>query len=93
MNLPTIEAKKNQKMIQLRIYLYTDHLAQKKGAIRPKHAWDGGRLCVPANELHGITAGRKLVLHGFSDLPCKIEKILKENGITIHKPRTKTKAG
>jgi hypothetical protein len=53
------ETKAENKMIQIKVYLWTDQLAPKEGAILPKHAWEGGWVFLPANKLHGIRANRK----------------------------------
>jgi hypothetical protein len=86
------ETKAENKMIQIKVYLWTDQLAPKKGAILPKHAWEGGWVFLPANKLHGIRANRKKAFHRFSELLDTVGDILRQNGINIHEapPRRKT---
>jgi len=37
-------AKKEEKTLEIKIRLWTNEIAQKKGTIEPKHCWDAGSI-------------------------------------------------
>jgi hypothetical protein len=78
-------AKHGDKMIEIRIRLWTDSIAKDaKGMIVPKHAWDAGVVMLQRNESHSISPRDPLPFNGFADLPSKIEKVLLDQGVKIH---------
>ena len=48
-----IKAKKGERMIELKVYFWTNHIAKHKGHIVPKHAWSGGMARLEANRGQG----------------------------------------
>ena len=78
-------AKHGDKMIEIRIRLWTDKIADGgQDTILPKHAWDAGVVLLQRNETHGIAPKDPLPFNGMADLPSKIEKVLLAEGISIH---------
>ena len=84
-SIETREAEQGQRMIEVRIRFWTNDLADGEGRVRPKHAWSGGVVRISSNRSHGITPRTPVPFNSMADIPGKIEKVLIEHGITIHK--------
>jgi len=83
-------ARHNEKMIELRIRLWTNDLAEVKGEIIPKHAWDSGVVFMEKNQSHGIDPANPKPFHSLSELPSMIEAVLIKHGIKLHpSPRSR----
>jgi hypothetical protein len=91
LQLQPVKAPHGQKMIELRIRLWTDDIAPQKGYVVPKHAWDGGVVLVDRNDAHDLHPKDPIPFNGFSELPRAIEKALVSNGIKIHLSRRQRK--
>lgn len=78
------EAAYGKRMIEIRIRLWTDQIADGKGRIVPRHAWDAGVVRMDANASHEIVPAKPVPFNGFAELPGKIEKVLIDQGIKIH---------
>jgi hypothetical protein len=72
------------KTLQLRIYLFTDSIAETKGQIIPKHALDCGGVWMPGNEAHGIDGDNGAMFNSLNDLPGKIMEVLAQNHVVLH---------
>lgn len=79
------QATQGEKMIEVRIRFWTNDLAERKGDINPKHAWAGGVVLMDRNKSHGITPQNPVPFNSLLDLPGKIEKLLIDHGVKIHK--------
>jgi hypothetical protein len=79
------EAKHGSKMIEVKVRFWTNDLSEDKGKIRPKHAWGSGVVRIERNASHGIVPGKPIVFGSMAEIPAKIEKVLIDHGITIHK--------
>jgi hypothetical protein len=85
------QAKTNEKMIELRIRLWTNAIAKTKGEIIPKHAWDSGMIYMQRNSSHGIEPKKTRPFHSLMGLTASIEKVLIEHGVQLHPSRTTRK--
>jgi hypothetical protein len=81
------EAKQGEKMIEVKVRFWTNDLAEEKGRILPKHAWSSGVVRVNGNRAHGIVPQDVIHFHSLMDIPAAIEKLLIEQGITLHASR------
>jgi hypothetical protein len=79
------EAAHGEKMIEVKIRFWTNDLADGKGKIRPKHAWGSGVVRIERNPSHGVTPQEPLIFNSLAEIPEKIEKVLIDHGITIHR--------
>ena len=79
-----LEAKHGEKMIEVRIRLWTDGIAEEPGKIIPEHAWAKGVVRMQANEAHGIKSGDPLPFESLLSLGSAIEKALIGHGIVLH---------
>lgn len=84
------EAEQGKRMIEIRVRLWTNKIADGEGKIVPKHAWDAGVVRLNRNTVHGIATESPVPFNGFAELPAKIEKVLIEHGIKIH-PSSRTR--
>jgi hypothetical protein len=78
------EAAWGNRMIEIRVRFWTDSIADGKGKIIPKHAWDSGVVRIDRNTSHGIVPGNPIPFNGLSEIPSKIEKVLIDHGIRLH---------
>jgi hypothetical protein len=74
----------NEKMIELRIRLWTNKISDTPGEIIPKHAWDAGVVYMQLNSSHGIGRKRAKPFHTLMDLPAIVEKVLIAHGVKLH---------
>jgi hypothetical protein len=79
------EAAHGKKMIEVKVRFWTNDLADGKGKILPKHAWGAGVVRIASNDSHGIVPGTPVPFNSLAEVPAKIEKLLIDQGITIHK--------
>ncbi len=85
------KAGHNEKMIELRIRLWTNDIAETKGEIVPKHSWDSGMIYMQRNASHGIEPKNPRPFHSAMGLTAAIEKVLIEHGVYFHPSRTTRK--
>jgi hypothetical protein len=52
--------------------------------VLPKNAWGAGVLRLEPNPAHGIVSGEPLTFNSMQELPWKIERLLRANGIVLH---------
>ncbi len=78
------QANRNEKMIELRIRLWTNNISETPGQIIPKHAWEAGVVHMQLNSSHGIGGKNPKPFHTLMDLPAIIEKVLIANGVKLH---------
>jgi hypothetical protein len=84
----TVEAREaayGKKMIEVKVRFWTNDLADGKGKILPKHAWGAGLVRIKGNDAHGIVPGEPVLFNSLAEIPAKIEKLLIDQDITIHK--------
>ena len=80
----TREAKRNEKMIEIKVRFHTDKLAGD-GRVRPKHARTEGFVRIKTNETHGITnRGKARPFHSLLEITGAIEQVLKDHSIVLH---------
>jgi hypothetical protein len=79
--------KKTNKMIQVKIYFWTNGMVPQKGGVLAKHAWDCGHVVLPANPKHHIRAGGRKQFRTLLQLGSAIEELLQKNGVTVHMGR------
>ena len=78
------KAVHGEKTIEIKIHFFTNELA-KAGEIRPKHGWTRGTVGITTNESHGIEpGGKRRHFNSLMEIPAAIERVLIENGITLH---------
>jgi hypothetical protein len=79
------EATYGKKMIEVKVRFWTNDLAETRGQIRPKHAWGSGVVRLDTNSSHGISGAKPVPFNSLAEIPAKIEKVLIDHGVTIHK--------
>jgi hypothetical protein len=77
-------ATHGQKMIEVRVRLWTNNIAKAAGKLVPKHAWASGVVMMEANPLHGIQPKGPRSFHRLLDLGSVIEKVLIEHEVVLH---------
>lgn len=78
------EAARGEKMIEIKVRLWTNDIADEKGKIVPKHAWDAGVVRLEASSTHGIRAHSPVPFNGVAELLGKIEELLIAHGVKLH---------
>lgn len=78
------KAEMGEKMLEIRIRLWTDQIAENKGEIIPKHALDTGIVYMTRNKSHGIESSESEKFHSLLGLPAAIERLLLKNQIRLH---------
>lgn len=86
-NVAAREAKQGEKMIEVKIRLWTNDISPESGTILPKHAWSGGVVRIEGNKSHGIVPSSPKPFHSLLDVSSVIEKVLIEQGIVLHPSR------
>ena len=84
-SIETREAKHGKRMIEVRVRFWTNDLADGKGRIRPRHAWGAGVVRMEPNDAHEIAGGEPIPFNSVAEIPAKLEKLLIDHGVTIHK--------
>jgi len=79
------EAAHGARMIEIQIRFWTDGIAEGKGNIIPKQGWDAGVVKIQRNSAHGIAPGTPVPFNGMPELLSKIEKVLIDQGIKLHR--------
>jgi hypothetical protein len=77
------KAKHGEKMIEVRVRFWTDHLSPK-GTVRPKHARTSGVVYMERNKAHGIEPLKPKTFNSLLDLGKAIEQTLKKHGVVLH---------
>lgn len=85
------EAEWGSRMIEVKVRFWTDKIADGKGKILPKHAWNAGVVRMDRNEPHEIVPGAPIPFNSFADLPAKVEQLLIEHEIKLHLSRKQRK--
>jgi hypothetical protein len=83
LDAPAETATHGEKMVELTIKFWTDHIERDK-KIRPKHAWGGGVVGISRNKSHSIVPGAWRPFNSLMELGTVIERVLIENDIVIH---------
>ena len=84
-DVETREAQHGKRMIEVRLRFWTNDLADGKGRIRPKHAWGAGVIRMDPNDVHRIAGGDPIPFNSVAEIPAKLEKLLIDHGVTIHR--------
>jgi hypothetical protein len=79
--------KTGQRMIEVKLYFWTNGIVKGKGRILPKHAWGSGVVRLDRNEAHGIEPHNPIPFHSPLELPAVIEKALIQHGVMLHPSR------
>ena len=80
----SVKASPGERMIEIKIRLWTNDLATGAGRIRPKHAYSSGVVRMESNKSHGITSKKPVPFNSLMHLPSVIEKVLISHGIVLH---------
>jgi hypothetical protein len=78
------EAAHGQRMIEVRVRFWTNNIVEGKGKVLPKHAWGAGVVRLEPNSAHGISSGQPLTFNSLLELPWRIERLVREQGIVLH---------
>jgi hypothetical protein len=79
-----VKAAFGERMIELKVYFWTNDIAEGRGFIVPKHAWASGWVVMESNKAHGIQPGKNEVFHSLMELPAAIERVLIKHEIKLH---------
>jgi DNA-binding CsgD family transcriptional regulator len=85
------DARWGKRMVEIRVRFWTDKIAEGKGRIVPKHAWDTGIVRIDSNVEHGISPKPPRPFNSLAELPSKIEQVLIDHGVTLHLNRRSSK--
>lgn len=77
-------AKIGERTIAVTIRFWTNNIADGKGKIEPRNAWTSGTVRAEPNKPHGIRSRQDVKFHSLLTLTAAIEKVLIQNGITLH---------
>lgn len=77
------KAVHGEKMIEVKVRFFTDHIASGSGMIEPKHAWARGMVRICANQSHGITPGKSVPFNSLAEIPSAIERILIQEKVSL----------
>jgi hypothetical protein len=83
-DIESLEAKQGEKMIEIKLRFWTNNIAPDAGRVLQKHAWAAGVVRIERNQSHDIKPGKPLPFHSLLDLGAVVEKMLIEQGITLH---------
>jgi hypothetical protein len=83
-DVQSLVAKQGEKMIEIRLRLWTNNIAPESGQIVPKHAWASGVVMIESNSSHGIKPKKARPFHTLLDVGGVIEKVLVEHEIVLH---------
>ena len=90
-NTRSVEARRGEKMIEVKVRFWTNNIAETKGHIVPKHCWAGGMIYTPKNASHGIKSSRKKPFHSLDEVQSVIEQAIIDGGIKVHESKRSTK--
>ena len=79
------QAKRGQRMIELKVCFWTNDHADTKGYIWPKHGWTTGEVRITRNEPHGIIPVGGQKFGSLMEIPSAIEKVLMKHDIQLHR--------
>ncbi|MCG3150642.1 MAG: hypothetical protein PCFJNLEI_04131 [Verrucomicrobiae bacterium] len=85
--LKAVKADIGERMIELKVYFWTNNIAKGKGRVLPKHAWSSGMVRIEPNDAHGIVGRKPKPFHTLLDLGTTIQNVLIQNGIILHPGR------
>jgi hypothetical protein len=86
-SIEALEARHGEKMIEIKVRFWTDSIAPEPGQIIPKHALTAGVIRFERNRAHGISSGNPKPFNSLLELGAVMEKLLIENGVTLHPSR------
>ncbi len=81
------EAKQGEKMIEVKIRLWTNNISQESGKVIPKHAWASGVVRIERNDTHGVKPSAPVPFHSLLDVGKAIESVLIKHGIVLQRSR------
>ena len=74
-------------MIEIKVRFWTNDIADGRGRVIPKHAWSSGVVRIERNATHGIMPKNPKPFHSLLDLGSVIERVLVDQGVTLHPSR------
>jgi hypothetical protein len=83
-NIAAFEAKRGEKMIEVKLRFWTNNISEEEGKVKPKHAWTTGIVRVEGNRSHGIKPGEPQTFNSLLEIGLAVEKALIGAGITLH---------
>ncbi|MEM3832500.1 MAG: hypothetical protein QW128_02735 [Thermoprotei archaeon] len=87
-----VEAKRGERMIELRVAFFTNEIASEKGKVVPRVCWSVGTVHLLANASHGLKSSKSYFFNELSELFPTIEKLLAENGVKVLHYRGRTRS-
>lgn len=78
-----VQAVRGEKMVELRVKLWTNDIAESEGAVLPKHVWGAGMVVMTSNDAHGIEVNDPMPFNSMPELLGVIEDVLIESGIKM----------
>lgn len=90
-NARSVEVRRGEKMIEVRVRFWTNNIAKTKGHIVPKHCWAGGMIYTPKNASHGIKSSGKKPFHSLDEVQSAIEQAMTDVGIKVHESKRRAK--
>lgn len=82
------QAKRGQKMIEVKVRFFTNDIATQGGRIIPKECWDSGVVRIARNKAHGIVPIEPIPFNSLLDLPAKMEQLFLKSAIKLHLGRS-----
>ncbi len=80
-------AQIGKRMVEMKIYFWTNNIVPGEGNILPRHVWAQGVVRIEPNDVHGLTAKRPKHFHSLLELPKVVEDVLAEHGVRVHPTR------
>jgi hypothetical protein len=81
------QAGQGERMIEINVRFWTNDIADGRGRVIPTHAWSSGVVRIGRNPTHGITPKSPKPFHSLLDLGAVIERVLVDQGVTLHPSR------
>ena len=81
------EARRGEKMIEVRVRFWTNDIAETKGHILPKHCWPAGTVYASKNDSHGIKGSRTMPFNSLDEVQSAIEHAMEDVGIKVHESK------
>ena len=74
----------DEKTVTITVRLWSDQITAE---MRPKHVVSGGTIYLRRNKTHNVRPATDF-FGSLQEIPSRIEKLLKKNGITLHPSKT-----
>lgn len=81
------EAEQGERMIEVKLRFWTNHIATEPGRVVPKHAWASGVVRIERNKSHGINPRNPRPFNSLLDVGAVIERVFIDHGVILHPDR------